>query len=240
MEIVNSQIIKKFVAILCISSGLISLITIMAYFCNFDGEISKSQAIWGAFGDYIGGVLGTFFNLLAVVFSIISIYITLKIAVKIHEIEDRNIRENIQRDNERFTQEKELIKRQNMPFPHFDYDRLYNNLNIILSNQGPGPLIIKNWEIIFDNVSFTNFGKLIDQKLTDKDYISLSYERLSKHVISSGSSTSLLKINDGQTLSPKQKKYLNDCNDLLTKCRIKISYEDIFENQYEAEEDLSH
>jgi hypothetical protein len=208
----------------------------------FNANLSESQTVWGAFGDYIGGILGTFFNLLAIVFSIVSIYITLKIAERIHEIESKNITDNIQREKEKNEKEIELIQKQNKPFPHLDYNKYPTRLDIILSNQGPGAMIITNWEIICENKIYLQFGHLLSSRLSDPQYnkFYVSYERLSKHVISSGSSTRLLEIvKEDKDPIKLFERFMTESKQIISTCKVKIYYEDIFENKFVSEEDLS-
>lgn len=60
---------------------IIGLISISIYFFQFNNGISNTQADFGIFGDYIGGILGTLLSILSVVF----IYLTYKKQVQFSE-----------------------------------------------------------------------------------------------------------------------------------------------------------
>lgn len=242
MEIVNSKEIKKIVSFITFLIALFTVVPITIYLLTFQGNLSDSQSVWGAFGDYFGGIIGTLFNLIAVIFSLVGIYITLKIATRIHENEQNFNRENMEREINRFTKETELIEMQNRPFPHLDFNTYYNHINIILSNQGPGTLIIKDWKIMLDGKEYKHFGELIKTHIKNPEYgkFSILWERTSKMVISSGASKLLFEIEKSEHDHEIFEKFIKDCKQLIKKCVAKYYYEDIFENKYEIEEDLNH
>lgn len=235
MEIVNSKAIKRFVIIISIFIFLFTIIPILMYLYTFNGSLSNSQSVWGAFGDYFGGIIGTLFNLIAVIFSLISIFITLKIATRIHENEQKLYLDGVERERKRTEQEIELIHKQNKPYPHFDINRSGDNSEIILSNQGPGTLIIKNWCVMYEDKFYKNYGDLMDNVF--KEVIFFGHETSSKLIISTGHSKDLFNINIGTHKNTKQQLEL--CNQILIKSKIKIEFEDIFENHFELIEDLS-
>jgi uncharacterized membrane protein len=235
MEIVNSEAIRRFVLIIIILILLFTIFPIIIYAYTFDGNLSDSQTVWGAFGDYFGGIIGTLFNLIAVIFSLISIYITLKIATRLHENEQKFNIESVERETQRSMREIELIYKQNKPFPHVDINRNETNSEIIISNQGPGTLIIKNWCVLYEDKLYKSYGDLLDKKF--KNGILFGHETSSKLIIATGSSKDLLDIEASEVKNTKQQLEL--CNQLLIKSKIKIEYEDIFENKFEIVEDLS-
>jgi uncharacterized membrane protein len=234
MEIVNSKEIKRFVFIISILIILFTIIPIAIYLITFNGTLSDSQTVWGAFGDYFGGIIGTLFNLIAVIFSLVSIYITLKIATRIHENEQKFNAENIEREGQKTIQETILIHKQNKPFPHVDINRAVNKSEIIISNQGPGTLIIKKWLVIHADKEYKNYGDLLDIIFNEK--LTFGRETSSKLIIATGASKALLDIEENDFNNMGE---LTSCNEILIKSKIKIEYEDIFENKFELIEDLS-
>ena len=238
MEIVNTRLIKNFTKIICILTLIATSFPILLYYFKF-GKISNDQLIWGTFGDYIGGTVGTIFNLVAVIFSFLSIFITLKIATRIHENEQKVNQENILRETERFNREIDLTEKQNKPFPFIDYHKHYDKSEVMLSNQGPGTLIIKKIEILHDNKTFEDFGDLITFILPQEyDKLCFTYDSAKKHIISSGQTKCLFeldKINNKVIIFEKANAI---CKDKLKKSSVKLYYEDIFENKFEIEESL--
>lgn len=53
--------------ILGVGAILITL-SVSAYFSKFTGDLSDDQAVFGTFGDYIGGVVGTVLSLLSIIY----------------------------------------------------------------------------------------------------------------------------------------------------------------------------
>jgi len=61
----------------------IAIACVIIYLCRFSGGISFQQEVFGQFGDYIGGVLGTVVSL----FSLVYIYKTYRKQVEFSEHE---------------------------------------------------------------------------------------------------------------------------------------------------------
>ena len=235
MEIVNSEEIKKFVIIVSIIASIFTFIPLILYFSKFDGNLADTQAEWETFGSFVGGTIGTLFNLIAVVFSFFSIYITLKIATRIHLNEQKFNRDNIKRENE-------LINKQNKPFPVIDFNNYPEKNEIILSNHGPGTLIITNIEILYEGKIYKDFKELISDKVftQNKETIIYIFDKSLKHIISPGSSKLLLEQTVSRNLHDEItfNNFKKDCEKLLSMIRVKLCYEDIFENKFEIEEGL--
>lgn len=233
MEIVNSKEIKKFVLIVSILIILFTIAPIAIYLLKFNGNISNSQSTWGAFGDYFGGIIGTLFNLIAVIFSLVSIYITLKIATRIHENEQKFNTENIQRESQKSINETLLIHKQNKPFPHVDINRSLDKTEIVISNQGPGTLIIKNWYVVHNDIEYKNYGDLLDKIFNKK--LTFGHETSSRIIIATGAFKTLFDISE---VDFNNKGQLTLSNETLINSFIKIEYEDIFENEFVLIENL--
>ena len=235
MEIVNSKEIKRFVIIVSVIASIFTIIPLTLYFSKFGGNLADTQTEWETFGSFVGGTIGTLFNLIAVVFSFFSIYITLKIATRIHENEQKFNRDNIKRENE-------LINKQNKPFPVVDFNRYPEKNEILLSNHGPGTLIITNMEILYEGKIYKDFNKLIwDKVFTPKmETIIYLFDLSHKHVISPGASKLLLEQAESQNEHDINtfEKFKEDCKAVLIKAKVKLYYEDIFENKFEIEESL--
>ena len=233
MEIVNSQLIKRFVIYASIATLLISSIPLLFYAVNFSGNLSNSHSDWAAYGEFVGGTIGTIFSLVTVIFSIFSIYITLQIATRVHKNE---LEFNIQ-NRER---EIELTQRQNRPFPVLEFNRYTNKSEIRLSNEGPGTLIITDYQIICEGVQYRNFGHLVDDLIMssyDKTFAA-QFDSSAKLVLSAGSSKILFEIND-ENLTPEAFDRFNfECKSIIQNTSVILNYQDIFENNYQIEERL--
>ncbi len=61
-----------------ISIGVLSVLFMLAvyyvYFFNFSGPLSERQDVWGAFGDFVGGALNSFFSFLSFMALLVTIY----------------------------------------------------------------------------------------------------------------------------------------------------------------------
>jgi uncharacterized membrane protein len=233
MEIVNSKEIKKFVWIISILTIIFINVPIIIYFINFNGSLSDDHTKWGSFGDYIGGIVGTLFNLIAVLFSIISIYITLKIATRIHENEQRFNQENIVRETERFQKEIELTHKQNKPFPHLHLTRFVEETKIMLCNYGTGPMIIKELTITYDEKIYTDFADLLVKNVpspNNTNSIDCVVNNDEEHIISSDSEKILFLLKSTQVDIEDFKNFQNACREIFTNITLHIKFEDIFEN----------
>lgn len=217
-----------------------TVLPIVFYLLEFDGSLSVNHSDWGAFGDYIGGTVGTLFNLAAVMFSFLSIYITLQIATRIHENEQKFNLESINHEKERFKREIELIHKQNKPFPTINFNRFKDKSEIILSNNGPGTLIITQLEVFYEEKVYIDFTHLILEKLLKPEYskIRILIDSAKKHIINSGGSRCLFSFDDMEIDKGLFSKFNIECRALIEKTTVKFYYEDIFENKYIIEESL--
>jgi len=240
--IISIKTIIIIVSVICVFTLLTSYFIIKTYLHEFNGEFSKVQSEWGDFGSFVSGTIGTLFNLLAVIFSLLSIYITLKIAIRIHENETI-INQNISnREKEKFDREIELTEKQNKPFPVIDYNNIIEKSDIILLNQGPGTLIVTKLEILHNHKTYNNFVELIHEKISqDKDYskITLIYNPAPSHIIIPGGSKRLFEINRKDNEDKVFERYRDECQLILDSVKIKLQYEDIFENKFEIEASIS-
>lgn len=108
---------KKELLTWIILTMLIMMLPISFFLYNFyDSEISDDIGKWGAFGDYFGGLLNCIFSLLSV---IVTIYIALKLS---------NIEKNRNRDNLKFEKEKLLRE-----FRESEYKRINFELQKVWS-----------------------------------------------------------------------------------------------------------
>ncbi len=139
------------ILILGIFIALAVLIPIILYYLNFsENEISKDPANWSAFGDYIGGVIGTNLSIIAIIISFISIMYSLRISRTIH------------------TSETELVKTQNKPYGYIELVRYFEYTEIILHNHGIGTLVVQKI-LISDkkNRAYKDFNQLLRIELGD-------------------------------------------------------------------------
>lgn len=237
MEIINAKAIRQFAWILGIITIFFTLIFSILYFVKFHGSLSDDQSVWGTFGDYIGGTVGTLFNLLAVVLSVTSIYITLRVATRIHEKEVKFNADNLERESLKFEREIELVQKQNKPFPVVGFNRYFESMDVTLSNQGPGILIVNNITLISNNQNFSDFKELLNYALLKKpnyQRLQMTFDAAQTHVLISGASVSLFKIEKRPGENTHWwNVFYSECTSLIEPVEVEISYEDIFEKKFQ-------
>lgn len=74
------KIIKKYDinSVLCITfiASIVSMVTVIAlYKYNFRGDFSEENAVWGTFGDYVGGTLNPILSFITLITIIITIHL---------------------------------------------------------------------------------------------------------------------------------------------------------------------
>ncbi|RDI05495.1 hypothetical protein [Flavobacterium sp. AG291] len=235
MEIVSKKEVLKLVNVIIIATLIGIAVPVILYIINFgDEKISKSSADWGTFGDFIGGVMGTILNLITAFLSLISVYITLKIAIRIHENEIKYNQDNIIREQERFEKEIELTHAQSKPYPYIDVITFISKTEISIANYGTGPLIIKEFKVIYkNNDEFLHLFALLFNKANDCiNNLEVFYDDTETHVISPGKSKQLILLERGDNVDNlKNEGYQKICKEILMDSKIFIVYEDIFGNQ---------
>jgi hypothetical protein len=234
MEIVNRSEIKNFVKGIIIITIVFLAVPVIFYFTNFGtSELSESESVWGAFGDFIGGTVGTFLNLIAAFLSLIGVYITLKIATRIHESENEFNQNNIIRETTRFNKEIELIHKQNKPYPDIEILSYHDKLQISIVNYGIGPLIIKDLQIKYnDRINYKFLYQALEANV-NLDRCKAYYNTSSVLTLSPDHSKRLILI-EGNKEGSELSKLLDDCIKHLMKCEIVVIFEDIFENKYQT------
>ena len=240
MEIVNSKKIKSFVWITISITLILIIVPLIFYFSVFHYSLSEDTTDWGSFGDFFGGIIGTFLNLVATIFSLISIYVTLKIASRIHESEQEFSHENLNREKERFEKEIELVHLQNKPYLFVDLNISNEMSEVIITNHGTGTLIITEWSLEYNGEIFSNFRKLFEQKIDNFDN-HYSYTLRTNHdikiILSPGANKCLVEIKPINNIDNYFNIFKESCNNILDNAIIKFTYEDIFgneENYYEG------
>ena len=241
MEIINKKEVKTFVTVILIITVIISVVPIVMYAKQFSGNLSDDAQDWSDFGSYVGGIIGTTFSFIAVIFSFLSIYITLKIASRIYEEEEKLHKSNDLRETKKFEREIELTEKQNKPFPVVDFHNLVDKSEIKLSNQGPGTLIVTKFEIMHESKIYTDFKDLIYAKISDdEEYQNITFlsNSAKKYIIASGGSELLFELSKINHTEALFEKYRSECRIFLKEAIIKLQFEDIFENKFEIEESI--
>lgn len=195
-------------------------------------NLSDNPADWGTFGDYIGGVIGTCFSLLATVLALVSIYISLKISEKVQENEIKFNEENAKRDSEKFEREVTLLHKQFKPFPYPEFKKYDEVTSISIENHGAGPMIVSNIKITYQNKLYANFRELlIEQRPSKLEELCFKYNTAPSHSLVPGSSKELLKLYPKTELSDDFRSEQYKIRNLLKDCTLSFEFEDIFETK---------
>lgn len=234
MELIEDKKISKLFKVIIVLLVIFIIVPLALYIINFWGtSLSENSTSWGDFGSYFGGIIGTIFNAFAVTIALISIYISLRITTKIQEAENKYKEETIKRETERFQKEIELTHKQNKPFPYLDLSRLKNLTKITLSNYGTGPMVVKEIIILYDNnEAYSHIVQLVKNKMQAKmkDTI-INYNSGPSHIIPAGGSKNLAEILPINEPTEYFEIVQTEIRDLLNKCKIIVTYEDLFEKE---------
>lgn len=103
-----------------VACATVSIILVLGiYFLRFHGPLSNSQTIWGAFGDFIGGVLNPLFSFLAL--------IALLITISIQSKELRLTRDELEKSSLALSQQSESLDLQNFENRFFSLINSHKN-----------------------------------------------------------------------------------------------------------------
>lgn len=232
MEIVNRKEIRTFLYITIAIIILSVVIPVLCYLIEFkDNKFSNDPADWGTFGDYMGGITGTVFGLIAALFSLISIVITLRIATRIQEFEAEQSKLNAEREETRFSQGIDLSKKQNIPLPFLQMTRYPEKTEITICNHGIGPLIIKKWHLKYLDKDYKNFDDLMGKNLKpifNENEIQLYHNTSPEYVISPGNTQVLFSISSKTYASQDFINFQIESRNFFQNTTICFHYEDIF------------
>ncbi len=226
--------ILKFRTILWVGiiSLLLSLVPIVIYWCQFK-SLSNNPSDWGTFGDYVGGISGTFLTFLAVLFSLTSLYFTASISQKIQENEFKF--------NEKQAEKQlDILRQQNKPYPFLHLSK-YNRLTAVtIQNMGLGPLVIKSWKVTYDEKEdFKSFRHLLEEKFFNTQrHMVVGYNSSPQHILAPNTQKKLLRVRPDGDADDGFKNDHAELRAILKKTEVFIQYEDVFENRFDLRKKL--
>ncbi|MCL9804452.1 hypothetical protein NAT51_02895 [Flavobacterium amniphilum] len=224
MEKINKIGFKQIIVPISIIILIVIVLPLVLYFCNFNDGLSSDATDWAEFGGYIGGVSGTFLSLIAVFFSLLSIYYSLQIAEKVQNTE------------------VSMIHSLNKPYPFLDMHKGPKKTVITLCNHGNGPLIITKWYLECNNQTYRNFEILLSEKKVDKffdfNYIDILHNTSPKPILAPNSTKILFKI-EPKGYDPSVFEFFQEkCRKQFENGYLIFEYEDMFENKYTFRQSL--
>lgn len=145
--------------VLLISAGVAALGLIIAlgfYFQQFSGGLSEAQDLWGQFGDYLGGVLGPLFSLMALFALLITAWIQFKNVTLTSEELDQSV--------ESLQEQTSVLQRQNFENTFFHLLELHNtvvNDTVYQDKEGRAAfesLFKDSWQDIYNRHPKSNYS----------------------------------------------------------------------------------
>lgn len=232
MEIIKKEEIRKIVKIVVIVTSISIIMPVCFYIYKFyDYKLSDIPSDWGTFGDYVGGTIGTLFGAIAALFTLISIYITLKIAIGLQEYEHKKYTENILLEKQKFEKEIELIHKQNIPLPFLNLKRGIEDTSITICNHGNGPLLIKKWYLKYKDKKYDNFHSLFPEELKSKldlKNMDLIHNSSPEFIIPAGKQQPLFSLQSKTGGMTAFIEYQIESRIIFKETSIHFEYEDIF------------
>ena len=231
---VNTKSILRIVIWTAIVSLLISLVPILVYWCHFKHlSVSDKPGDWGTFGDFVGGISGTFLTFLAVVFSLTSLFFTSRFS---KQIQDNEFNFNEAQSKKQL----ETLHQQSKPYPFLHLSK-YNKLTAVtIQNMGLGPLIIKSWKVVYEeHDDFKSFRHLLERKfLNPQRHITIEYNSSPQHILAPNTQKKLLRVRPKDEASEDFEKDHKELRTMLNKTEVFMEYEDIFGNKFELRKKL--
>lgn len=223
----SKKVIRKFLILIGFSTLLLIAIPIGLYFYKFGfDQLSNEQSVWGTFGDFIGGTVGTVFSLLATVLSLISIYITLKIA-EILQNSDQNKRED----------DIKFLHLQHMPVAHVGVIQGHESFEVIINNFGLGPLTNLKWHLIKNNNTYYSMDHFIEELCPPLINCHWETDNTRNNSIPPGKKVTLLLIKKSAiNIEP----YLDQVMKSFENVEVILNFKDIFNKEIEYKKDFGN
>lgn len=236
LEKVDLKQIKNYIIWLIILVLIFSFIPLLIYSIKFkDYEISNTPSDWSEFSTFLSGTTGILLSFFALILALFSLFITAIIAKSIHT-----------KDFEYNLKQKELELRithsQNKPYPFLDLTNYPNKTSIVLQNMGLGTLIVSKITIRYNsNEEFKSFSDLFSKKLKSNSSagLKINVNTSPNHVLGPNAKKSLLNIKSSTSENEKPEIEHKKYRDLLMACEIIMECNDIFENKFEYNKELS-
>jgi len=213
---------------------LIAFVPVICYYFQFRNSLISSQpADWGAFGDFLSGTSGIILSFFAVVFSLVSLYFSTRIA--------KVIQDNEFKFNEKQSEkELNLLHQQNKPYPYLDFFKHRDMTSVVLQNSGLGTLIVTKWRIkSSDGNEYPDFHKLLDDKLTiSRNDSKILFNTAENHVLAPNSEKLLLEVTPYDSHNDNFRHVQNAIRQIIMETEVIMEFEDVFSNKTTMTKDL--
>jgi hypothetical protein len=144
---------RRFMVVVMALAGMILIGVYLRYYLSFGGDLSTAQESWGAFGDYVGGVLNPLLAFLA----LFALLYTIVLQV-----------EELQEMRTEFTKTVDAAKHQTFEATFFQLLRLHNeNVAIIsLEEDKPDPSTMRKRKYVHrGKTALYHYTKLVEQEI---------------------------------------------------------------------------
>lgn len=198
---------STFLTIVYIACLIVLVVTIGSYLVKFhSSSISNDPAVWGQFGDYVGGVLNPILTLLNLV---VLAYLSFKLV----EIESKRNEWTLQ----------ELAR----PLGDLTFLTFQDQYEIQLKNCGLGPMLISNIKIMStDGQEYTNFADIIKPIPVGVEYSFYHHTDIFA-TLGKDAEVSLMRI-QGRKEDKVFTDFMAEMRSKIKGWRIEISYCDIY------------
>lgn len=202
---------------------ILTALPFIFYFVNFHGLLSNDHAIWGTFGDFVGGFLNTILTFILILFTTWSYYESQKMVQKIHE-ETKDLQKLVHEEA------ISLQKNQYKPLIRLRYENFKDKFLLKIVNHGLGPLVIKNI-FFYKNENLQRLDDDLYETLENFNLYFRSAANYNKIIIDPNSNEAIIEIDfhgDEDKIKDQKKKIF----DTLYNYRTEVFYTDIFDNTY--------
>lgn len=202
---------------------LLTVTPFVSYLLNFHGKVSDDHAIWGTFGDFIGGTLNTILTFVLLIYTTWSFHKSQELTQIIH-------RETNKFSKEVHEESKSMQKSNVRPYPALLFFIVDSILTISIKNKGMGPLLIQKMLFKKGDEESNLLHKLIE-KIT---YITHENNRYSTNsainfILSPTEEILLFSINLANENPEFAKILIDDIAGIYTE----LEYTDIFGSKFE-------
>jgi putative phage abortive infection protein len=156
---------------------LVALAALGLYFNNFNEGFSSDQAIWGTFGDYLGGVLNPVFGFLGL--------LALLITIALQSKELKLSREELRNSSTALNAQNQTLKHQNFESSFFQMLRIHNDIvnsidfvrgggtNNVVTTTGRDcfPIMVKRLKVILATDKTNDNEKIKATKAYEQFYV---------------------------------------------------------------------
>ncbi len=203
----------------------IAAVPVFLYFNQFGFILPKNREDCGLMGDFIGGTTNAILNFFTLIFSLLAVYISVRISYKIQ------------------TRNEIQLQMQSKPIPFVRLVSFPNKISIEIQNMGVGSMIITDIKLVKEKdgkeVSYPHFRELLEKEGILEEGIEFTYDTSPDFALAPNFDVKILLIDAVVSDNLIKMESMRKIKSVIGEYTLKFEYKDVFDKIGYHEKQLS-